>query len=301
VSGASTRFSLNTGTASSPAFAAPTINPFGLTNVPATQNHSAPDFVDIDGDGDFDALVGTESGGIALFGNTGTASAPAFAAPTLNPFGLTNVGFFLSPTFADADGDGDLDAWVGHSGDTILLENTGSATAPAFAAPVTNPFGVVFVGFGPAPAFADIDADSDLDLFAGASEERVFFFENVAIDPDACTDGLDNDGDGQLDLGADPGCASAADTSELGTKQCDNGQDGDGKVDWRSDASGDPHCASLTDNREAPDPPTGCGLGPELLLLGPVLAAVRRRRRSYTAPSCPSPTPPPTSSSSGSR
>jgi hypothetical protein len=114
----------------------------------------------------------------------------------------------------------------------------------------------------------------------------------------------DNDGDGQRDLGADPGCADGGDADERSTRQCDNGidDDGDGKSDWRGDGSGDPHCANLEDGREAPDPPLGCGLGPELVLLGPLFAAWRKRG-SYTARTCPSasPTPRPISSSSGAR
>jgi hypothetical protein len=133
--------------------------------------------------------------------------------------------------------------------------------------------------------FTDIDGDGDVDGFLGNFNGQIVFFENVLIDPDACTDGLDNDGDGRIDLGpgTDPGCASAADPSELGTKQCDNGQDddGDGKIDFRPNGTGDPHCSGPLDDREAPDPPAGggCGLGPELLLLGPLLEAERRRRQ----------------------
>jgi hypothetical protein len=52
-----------------------------------------------------------------------------------------------------------------------------------------------------------------------------------------CNDGADNDGDGLVDHPADPGCGSASDASEA----------------------------------------LSCGLGPELLVLAPLLAALRRR------------------------
>jgi hypothetical protein len=278
-----TIFFRNDGSASSPSFAPFLTNPFGLTDVPLIR-FASPSFTDIDGDGDFDAMVGDELGDVSFFANIGSASAPAFAAPATNPFGLADVGYHASPTFADVDGDGDLDGWIGNSqGNTLWFENTGSALSPAFAAPATNPFGLQNVRGRAAPTFADIDDDGDLDAFIGAVEARVYFFENVALDPDACSDGLDNDGDGRIDLGAggDPGCANAADTSELGAKQCDNGvdDDGDGELDWRADASGDPHCSGPLDDREAPTQPgLGCGLGPELLLLLPLLAAERKRR-----------------------
>ena len=63
----------------------------------------------------------------------------------------------------------------------------------------------------------------------------------------ACSDGIDNDGDGLVDYPMDPGCSSPTDDSELdATHPCDDGidNDGDGLVDWRLDGSGDPGCAS---------------------------------------------------------
>jgi hypothetical protein len=126
-----------------PIFSAPVTNPFGLTN---TGSNVAPTFADIDGDGDLDAFVGNTSDGIQFFRNTGTTSAPSFAAPVTNPFGLTNVGFYAKPTLADIDHDGDLDAFVGdYYGNTQFYRNTGTASAPSFAAPVTNSFGLTDV------------------------------------------------------------------------------------------------------------------------------------------------------------
>jgi hypothetical protein len=92
-----------------------------------------------------------------------------------------------------------------------------------------------------------------------------------------CNDGLDNDGDEQVDA-ADPGCDSSADLSELSLVQCDDGIDNDdnGLIDMQ-----DPHCANPTDQRERQILGTKrCGLGFELvgLLLG-IPWLVRRRAR----------------------
>ncbi|MBC1241934.1 VCBS domain-containing protein, partial [Nostoc sp. 2RC] len=176
-----TLFYRNTGTASNPKFAAPSTNPFGLTDVGFS---AAPTFADIDGDGDLDAFVGNEGGNTLFYRNTGTATNPKFAAPSSNPFGLTDVGFYAAPTFADIDGDGDLDAFVGNrDGNTLFYRNTGTASNPKFAAASSNPFGLNNVGLFAAPTFADINGDGDLDAFVGNSQGNTLFFENVPNTP----------------------------------------------------------------------------------------------------------------------
>ena len=79
-------------------------------------------------------------------------STPNFKPAVTNPFGLSDVGYYSSPTFADIDNDGDLDAFVGEkNGNTLFFRNKGSASAPSFEAAVTNPFGLSDVGITPAP------------------------------------------------------------------------------------------------------------------------------------------------------
>lgn len=69
------------------------------------------------------------------------------------------------------------------------------------------------------------------------------------INQPVCDDGLDEDGDGQIDYPADPGCDSATDSTERDDKlACDDGidDDGDGLTDWPAD----PGCSSSTDSSE---------------------------------------------------
>ena len=68
----------------------------------------------------------------------------------------------------------------------------------------------------------------------------------------ACSDGLDNDGDGLIDFPSDPGCTSAEDADETNAPPaaaCSDGVDNDG--DGLTDFPNDPGCRSTSDRSEA--------------------------------------------------
>lgn len=72
--------------------------------------------------------------------------------------------------------------------------------------------------------------------------------------PPQCSDGTDNDTDGQTDHPDDQGCSSANDDSESpDPPQCNDRLDNDS--DGQSNFPADQGCDSLTDNTESPDPP----------------------------------------------
>ncbi|MEH1966862.1 cadherin-like domain-containing protein [Nostoc sp.] len=198
-----------------PNFKAPITNPFGLTNVGVS---SKPTLVDIDGDGDLDAFLGSFDGNTTFYRNTGTTAAPSFTLEATNPFGLTNVGNVADPNFADIDNDGDLDAFVGNGsgGNTRFYRNTGTSAAPSFTFEANNPFGLTNVGVSAKPTFADIDNDGDLDVFVGSQNNGIRFYRNTGTTAtpsftlEATNFGLANelagdptfadiDGDGDLD------------------------------------------------------------------------------------------------------
>ncbi|MEH2368696.1 FG-GAP-like repeat-containing protein, partial [Nostoc sp.] len=178
-SSGNTLFYRNSGTTTAPTFTLEATNPFGLTDV---GSFAAPTLADIDGDGDLDAFVGNIDGNILFYRNSGTTTAPTFTLEATNPFGLTDVGRGSKSTFADIDGDGDLDAFVGNEqGDTLFYRNSGTATAPALTFEATNPFGLTNVGGYATPTLADIDGDGDLDAFVGNGDGNTLFFENTPV------------------------------------------------------------------------------------------------------------------------
>ena len=167
----------NTGTATSPAFAAAQTNPFGLSSA---QLVAMPELVDIDDDGDYDLFVGQYLGILNYFENTGTATSPAFAAAQVNPFGLSSAYGFAYPSFADLDNDGDMDLLVSqYYGTYVYFENTGTVSSPAFAPSILNPFGLTQAGDIALSAMADIDDDGDQDLLASIPYGSLAFFENT--------------------------------------------------------------------------------------------------------------------------
>ncbi len=80
---------------------------------------SAAGFVDIDGDGDMDAVVGDYYGGLTVFTNDGGT----FVQAVDQPFAGETFSSVPAPTFTDIDNDGDLDMVLGSfDGDFRVFE-----------------------------------------------------------------------------------------------------------------------------------------------------------------------------------
>ncbi|MGK7928010.1 MAG: FG-GAP-like repeat-containing protein [Spirulina sp.] len=173
-------------------------NPFGFETATAT-GVGKLDIVDIDGDGDLDVFIGDYNGNIRFYRNNGTNT---FNDEGINPFGLTDVGYYASPTFVDENGDGVFEfAYIGvkasdltQGNDAIkVFENTNPNKGdPTFVekSATDNPFNNIEFPTAASPQelkivpnFVDFDGDGDLDGFIGQSIINSFtgtirYFEN---------------------------------------------------------------------------------------------------------------------------
>ncbi len=155
------------------------------------------DFADVDNDGDLDLFMGSYGGTTTdpIFGweNTGTATTPSFnLSPATNPFNFQPSNGISEVTFADLDGDADMDILMNDYVDEDSAEqfryqeNLGiMGTFPQFGPVQINPFGLknerlarIIIDA------ADIDKDGDVDLLVGGRNETYtdtdfFYYENT--------------------------------------------------------------------------------------------------------------------------
>ena len=148
-------------------------------------NYSAPSIVDIDGDGDFDLFIGDNNGSVCYYRNDGSNSAPAFnaAGSITDSAGSTiAIGSRSSPDFADIDGDGDLDLFIGeYYGQIYFYRNDGDSNASVWISVglvTDSASSTIDRGYYSSPELVDIDNDGDLDLFVGESGGRIYFYRN---------------------------------------------------------------------------------------------------------------------------
>ena len=114
----------------------------------------------------------------------------------------------------------------------------------------------------------DDDGDGGIDLADLGCDSAIEASEHSLAF--ACDDGIDNDGDGLVDL-EDPGCPLPF--AALENPLCDDGLDNDG--DGNTDLA-DAECSLAWPYWESASP---CGLGAELVIALPIVARLRKRVR----------------------
>jgi hypothetical protein len=163
----------NTGTMESPAFDLEDSVFISSTSVFTY----APAFADIDADADLDMFLGHFIGKIEFHRNDGTPTAPFFQRIPWK-FDTTTVGNYASPSFFDADADGDLDLFIGKGQGTVTqYRNDGTAQSAHFTLVSTSFLGIN-VGLNAKPHFADVDGDTQADLLVGASDGLILYYHN---------------------------------------------------------------------------------------------------------------------------
>ena len=139
-----------------------------------------PTFADIDADNDLDAFVGLGSGAIASFENDGEGNFVELTGDD-NPFDDVSLSADSAPTFADIDGDGDLDALIGSSsGGLSYFQNDGEGNFEA-AIGEDDIFSDLDVGRGSTPTFINLDGDRIVELVVGESSGTINVFQSALL------------------------------------------------------------------------------------------------------------------------
>jgi hypothetical protein len=200
---------INTGMQQSPAITS------ADTNFPAnTQKLNlyvfpAAFYEDVTFDGKKDLLVGVNttvneenrinfSKSAWLYENTSDSAAPAFAyrKEDFLQADMIDLGENTNPAFADYDGDGDLDLFVGNYGQRYpdnsfyatvsLFENTGTTASPAFKLVTNDYLGLSALRYSRLkPIFTDLNADDKPDFvlvnaFSGNTSDIKYILNTAA-------------------------------------------------------------------------------------------------------------------------
>ena len=150
---------------------------YNLSNV-------APTFGDVDGDGDQDMVIATNTnaGSILYFENlAGTGSTANFVLSNANL--ITAIGQFPSPQLVDANRDGKIDLLVGLRNGTIYYYLNISTSGNVLFTLVTNSFGNVNVSaYGSSIGYCTpqlVDEAGVYNLYCGNQNGNIYHYNNV--------------------------------------------------------------------------------------------------------------------------
>ncbi len=136
-------------------------------------SNSTPALHDIDHDGDLDLFVGESSGELNFYRNVGTAGDPSFELVS-DRFADIDVGRRSFPTFADINGDGNAELFIGsETGEISMYREEFSTAALSFKHDPT--FSLSLNNYS-TPSLVDIDADGKLDVISGSISGGLIFY-----------------------------------------------------------------------------------------------------------------------------
>ena len=190
-----------------------------VTFPPSGAYNSAPSFVDLDSDGDLDAVIGRSDGTLSAFRlDTVFVAMDGQNGRPLNPFLSIDIGALSKPTFTDLDLDGDADLVIGNQEGMLsaFLRNANGSYSQmdGLNGRPVNPFLGIDVGSLSTPFFADLDLDGDQDLVVGSEAGTLAAFRRGADGIFLRMDGLNGRPVNPFD-GIDIGSSSAPSFTDL--------------------------------------------------------------------------------------
>ena len=171
----------------------------------STPGYTSPSLVDLDHDQDFDLILGDVNGDLTFVRNEGSLEIPVWGSPTNLQAGLDVTTFQnhpVRPTFADWDGDGELDLFlyaatdffnpyflykIHHYRDTqpgpgwnfVLVTNDFYGLENRFRPPLIPDVPSLPQVGPPFVSLDDLEGDGDLDILTGQLDARPHILLNT--------------------------------------------------------------------------------------------------------------------------
>jgi hypothetical protein len=185
----------NVGTPSNPAFTLVDDDFLNLNQFNASTFHFAPTFGDLDGDGDWDALVGEQNGRLFYAENTAGPGNPVAFAEVIYNYMDIRIGLASVPQIVDLNRDGLADIILGErTGNINYFQNVGSVGSPSFQSdeeqlPNVRRLGGIDMRIpGFSTAYSSpwvLDLGDRFELFVGNQWGAIAAYGDVSVEPEA--------------------------------------------------------------------------------------------------------------------